>query len=312
MKTFRVPIKYVMKDFSNVRDFWLTINDHGKSFDFYKLERKHEVIILFHDDHPLRNKFSEKSDIYAVYEEIASDSSFKGDVLYFDSLNGRFSASINTPFVWTFYQKEKNKATILEGQLVKEEMEPDDFFICYDEGMTDKKIHTTVSQILGIDYISYSHLNEVVNILEKNDMGIIPFLLFNYTTKESYQFSIKSTLNAVSLTIDMIKNKVLKYHYNKVWKIETVMHEALVNAITYGNELDYEKPVFIQYEVGPRGLRIWVQDIGEGFDVTSFTVPVGMEALEQISGRGIYIMKKFSESIFFNETGNQAMLFFDF
>lgn len=301
-----------MKDFSSVRDFWITINDHGKSFEFYKLERKHEIVILFHGDHPSRESFNEKSDLSSVYTEIANDPAFDGDVLYFDTLNGRYSAVHHTDMNWVVYHKDTRNAELIPDKVDNLEMEPDDFFICFDEGISEKRIRETASDFIDIQTISYTQLSSIVQILENNDIGIIPFLLFNYTTKESYQFSIKSTLNAVSLTIDMIKNKVLKYHYNKVWKIETVMHEALVNAITYGNELDYEKPVYIQYEVGPKGLRIWVRDVGEGFDVSSFTVPVGMEALEQISGRGIYIMKKFSESIFFNERGNQAMLFFDF
>jgi serine/threonine-protein kinase RsbW len=110
----------------------------------------------------------------------------------------------------------------------------------------------------------------------------------------------------------MIKNKLLQFHTEKIWQIETVLHEALVNAITYGNGLDPEKPVMMNYELGSKGLRVCISDCGPGFDIKNISVPVGAEALEKISGRGIYIMKKFSDALFYNRTGNEVVLFFQF
>ncbi len=76
--------------------------------------------------------------------------------------------------------------------------------------------------------------------------------------------------------------------------------------------MDFNKFVTVKYEIGEKGLRVIIKDSGDGFDTKNISVPVGNEALEWISGRGIYIMKKFSDAMYYNEKGNEVMLFFNF
>jgi len=109
----------------------------------------------------------------------------------------------------------------------------------------------------------------------------------------------------------MFKNKILTYHREEYWHIETVLHEALVNAITYGSQLDYSKKIAIAYEIGSYGLRVLIQDPGEGFDVKGH-IPLSLLDKENITGRGIRLMKHLSSTLTYNKHGNALSLLFNF
>ena len=146
--------------------------------------------------------------------------------------------------------------------------------------------------------------------LINNKTKNIPLFEIDFERKFSTILSIKSTLKIVNITLDLIKNKVINYNRDKAWQIETVLHEALVNSIEYGNNNDETKEIKFYYEIGNKALRVIIEDEGIGFDVNNVSVPIGKEALEKINGRGIYMMMKFSEALFYNTKGNKILLFF--
>ncbi len=119
-------------------------------------------------------------------------------------------------------------------------------------------------------------------------------------------------MKALTTTVDMLKNKILKYNSDKLWQIETVLHEAFMNAVTHGNELEPKKKVEIFYELGKKGFKIMVKDMGIGFDVNNLFVPTSEDALDAISGRGIYLMEKLSDVLFYSPEGNKVLIFFNF
>lgn len=309
MKEFKVPIKNELRDYTSVRDFWVSLNDHSDSFDYGSVCNKSEALICYFRKKPLPLPDA-PSLSRGDFDKLTGTPD--GDVFYVDSEKGKLTASVASGYAWLLVKRDSKKCVALKKKTADYEIDLHDFIICLKGGITPDETEKLARDLYGSPLICYSLINAVQTFIDSKNLDAIPLAVMDYSPKESYQFSIKSSLNSVSLTIDMIKNKVLKYHYDKIWKIETVLHESLVNAITYGNELDYDRPVNISYEVGDKGFKIIIKDSGAGFDVSGFSVPVGLEALDQISGRGIYIMKKFSEALFFNNKGNQAMLYFDF
>ncbi len=309
MKEFKVPIKNELRDFTATRDFWVSLGDHIECFDYASVCKKSEAVISLFAPLPESGLHTAES----LPDTFASErKSFPGDLFYFNSEKGDMFASVNSNYQWVLFKRDLKKHIVLPKGYSEQEIDLSDFVVCFKDAIAADPLEKLARDLYGSPHISYSLINDIRTLLEAKKLKTTTLTVFDYSPKESYQFSIKSSLNSVSLTIDMIKNKVLKYHYDKIWKIETVLHETLVNAITYGNELDYDRPVHIEYEVGDKGFRILIRDSGTGFDVSGFSVPVGIEALDQISGRGIYIMKKFSEALFFNDKGNQAMLYFEF
>ena len=75
--------------------------------------------------------------------------------------------------------------------------------------------------------------------------------------------------------------------------IEMAVHEAVINAIHHGNKEDPGKKVYIKFLAFADGLEIHVRDEGEGFDPSTLPDPLAEENLLSISGRGIFLVRKF-------------------
>jgi serine/threonine-protein kinase RsbW len=79
--------------------------------------------------------------------------------------------------------------------------------------------------------------------------------------------------------------------------IEMAVHEAVINAIHHGNKEDPSKKVYIRFLVFDNRVEIHVRDEGEGFDPSTLPDPLAKENLLNISGRGIFLVRKFMDEV---------------
>ena len=86
--------------------------------------------------------------------------------------------------------------------------------------------------------------------------------------------------------------------------------EATNNAIMHGNKLDDGKLVNINCRFQDDELKISVKDQGNGFDYQNIPDPTAPENIENINGRGVFLMEKLSDSISFFENGSKVELTF--
>lgn len=86
--------------------------------------------------------------------------------------------------------------------------------------------------------------------------------------------------------------------------------EAVNNAIVHGNKQNEEKDVIVNITIEKGELHIVVKDQGKGFDYENVPDPTAPENIENISGRGIFLMKKLSDKLIFEENGTKAELIF--
>jgi serine/threonine-protein kinase RsbW len=87
--------------------------------------------------------------------------------------------------------------------------------------------------------------------------------------------------------------------------------EATNNAIVHGNKLNPDKKVLVSVFQDGKELHWVVKDQGEGFDYTSIPDPTAPENIENISGRGIFLMEKLSDRIRFEENGTRVEMIFN-
>ena len=73
-------------------------------------------------------------------------------------------------------------------------------------------------------------------------------------------------------------------------KILVCAMEAVNNAILHGNKSDPEKIVDIELSVEMNELQIKVTDEGSGFRPEKVPDPTTPENIEELNGRGIYLM----------------------
>jgi len=93
-------------------------------------------------------------------------------------------------------------------------------------------------------------------------------------------------------------------------KILVATMEAVNNAIVHGNKSDVRKDVKINIRLEGSKLEISVEDQGKGFDPRQIPDPTKPENIENISGRGVYLMSRLADEIEFNDAGNRVTIRF--
>ena len=86
--------------------------------------------------------------------------------------------------------------------------------------------------------------------------------------------------------------------------------EAANNAITHGNKLIETKKVELDFKIDDNTIILTVKDEGAGFDYKNIPDPTSPENLENMSGRGVFLMSKLSDKIDFENNGSIVKMTF--
>ena len=84
--------------------------------------------------------------------------------------------------------------------------------------------------------------------------------------------------------------------------------EALSNAMLYGNSRDPSKSVLVEIAFQLGRIQARVTDQGPGFDPSTVPDPTTPENLTKPCGRGLFLMRKLLDEVWFNDRGNQVTL----
>jgi len=137
-----------------------------------------------------------------------------------------------------------------------------------------------------------------VNISENSGLYTLqlPSRLESLTTVENFADSLKAQYN---IGEDVYGNML------------TCLSEAVINAITHGNKEDENKKVYINLEVQDEKRFIFtIADEGQGFDYNNLPDPTAPENIENLTGRGVFIIKHLADQCIFNTKGNEVELHF--
>lgn len=93
-------------------------------------------------------------------------------------------------------------------------------------------------------------------------------------------------------------------------KILVSAMEAVNNAIVHGNKSVAEKMVEIEISSESDELKIKVTDEGPGFKPDKVPDPTTPENIEELNGRGIYLMSHLADKIEYNDKGNCVIMTF--
>lgn len=116
-------------------------------------------------------------------------------------------------------------------------------------------------------------------------------------------------LRIIENAVDEITN-TLGVKQDNYGKILVAILEAVNNAITHGNKFNDEKYVDVSITVEKNEMIVTVTDEGKGFNPSDIPDPTRPENIEELSGRGVFLMTKLADSIFFNEAGNSVTMKF--
>jgi serine/threonine-protein kinase RsbW len=129
---------------------------------------------------------------------------------------------------------------------------------------------------------------------------------------ELYTLQLPSKRESITLLEALIEEVADKYQVSEdtFANMMTCLNEAVINAIIHGNKLDPNKTVFVNVEIDGKRIMWTVADEGPGFDYNNLADPTAADRLEELTGRGVFILKHLADQCIFNTSGNQVELHF--
>ena len=115
----------------------------------------------------------------------------------------------------------------------------------------------------------------------------------------------RSSISPVVLSVMELARET-KCAAGKEFEIETALREALANAVIHGCDSDASKVVECSVSCSESGeVLIVVRDPGPGFDPASIPSPVAGENVYSTHGRGIYLITRSMDEVWFERGGSE-------
>ena len=133
--------------------------------------------------------------------------------------------------------------------------------------------------------------------------------------KGLYSLQLPSNENSIAVVENFVDDLVATLNIGEdvYANLMTCLNEAVTNAIFHGNKQNPNKLVYLNLEIiNNKRLVFTIADQGDGFNFNNLPDPTAPENLENLSGRGVFIMKQLADQCIFNTKGNEVELHFKF
>ncbi len=117
-------------------------------------------------------------------------------------------------------------------------------------------------------------------------------------------FELCSSLQ-LSDFVDLLLEPIESSQYS--YRIKLGLHEALINAVIHGNNLDPKKSIRVRRIITPNWCVWQIQDQGNGLEIKKriYKLP---KKISSINGRGLYIINECFDDIRWSNKGNRLQL----
>jgi len=118
------------------------------------------------------------------------------------------------------------------------------------------------------------------------------------------KFELQSSLQLTEFVDQLLEP--LKKRRN-FYTVKLGLHEALVNAVKHGNNLDPDKSIKVKRIITPNWCVWQIQDQGNGLEQKKriFHLP---KRVDSINGRGLYIIHECFDDVRWSPKGNRLQL----
>ena len=117
-------------------------------------------------------------------------------------------------------------------------------------------------------------------------------------------FELRSSLQLSSF-VELLLEPISKYE--QIYLIKLGLHEALVNAVKHGNNLDPSKIIRVKRIITPKWCVWQIEDQGKGLpnENRKFSRP---KKIDSINGRGLFIIHECFDDVRWSPKGNRLQL----
>lgn len=122
---------------------------------------------------------------------------------------------------------------------------------------------------------------------------------------QTYNLTLSSTFDQAETIPDFVDKIAIDCGLDEdpTETFKLILSEAVTNAIVHGNKEISEKEVLIKVQVTDSYISADVKDEGEGFEPDEGKDPLKEENLFDTGGRGIFLIKQFSDYMEFSDDG---------
>lgn len=129
----------------------------------------------------------------------------------------------------------------------------------------------------------------------------------------SSSIKIPSDMSNIYRAENFIEKLAEKYKFGDelIGEISVSVIEAVSNAIQHGNKNDITKIVLLEYYIKEDKLTVKISDEGDGFDIKSVADPTLPENIENIKGRGLFLISHLADKVIFENNGSVIKIEFN-
>jgi serine/threonine-protein kinase RsbW len=124
---------------------------------------------------------------------------------------------------------------------------------------------------------------------------------------------IPSDMSNIYRAENFIDKIAEKYNFGDelIGEISVSVIEAVSNAIQHGNKNDITKIVLLEYVKDDNKIVFSIQDEGDGFDLKAVADPTLPENIENIKGRGLFLINHLADKVIFENNGSVIKIEFN-
>jgi len=123
--------------------------------------------------------------------------------------------------------------------------------------------------------------------------------------------STPDVIHQVEGLIDEIRSE-LDFKDDVYGNVMVAVTEAVNNSVHHGNKGDASKKIVVGVEMENQyRLVVRVSDEGEGFDPAGLADPTAPENLENIGGRGVFLMQQLADELTYLHEGRTVEMLFN-
>ena len=128
------------------------------------------------------------------------------------------------------------------------------------------------------------------------------------------EWTLRKTIPSVPAVGSALVDELIDAMNDRQWpseelfRVQLAYEEAIVNAISHGNQNDPDKTVQVEMVCGDQRVWIRITDQGSGFDPESLPDPRQDDLLESLGGRGVLLIHEIMSEVRYNEPGNQITM----
>lgn len=111
------------------------------------------------------------------------------------------------------------------------------------------------------------------------------------------------SIKEIEKLVDEVSNE-LKLENSLYGNVLISLIEAVNNCILHGNKANEDKSIRVQVSNNDKMLTITVKDEGDGFDYEHIPDPTSPDNVQNVNGRGIFLMKQLSDNLIFTDKGS--------